>query len=117
MRGEERPKETVDAEKQKQSERVAIVSRTLAGTPYECTSLEQVSGGFMNHTYRPQLAQALPDGSTTAIIKYSEEYVTSAGGIKYPPSRCVRYPHTLSFSVLPFAVTGQETNLLSFTAR
>lgn len=113
MRGEERPKETVDAEKQKQRERVAIVSGTLAGTPYECTSLEQVSGGFMNHTYRPKLAQALPDGSTTAIIKYSEEYVTSAGGIKYPPSRCVRlFPYTFLLG-LPCAVTGQESNLLS----
>lgn len=101
MRGEERPEETVDAQRQKQNERVAIVSATLTGTPYECTSLEQVSGGFMNHTYRPQLAHALPDGSTTAIIKYSEEYVTSAGGIRYPSSRCVSESHMLACLLSP----------------
>ncbi|KAI9682237.1 MAG: hypothetical protein M1817_000291 [Caeruleum heppii] len=52
-----------------------FVERILASTPFECTDLQRLDGGFANFTYRGTLAQSTPDGSSMVIVKHAEDLV------------------------------------------
>jgi hypothetical protein len=47
----------------------------LAPTPYACTSLAVLTGGYGNYTYRGTLAVPLPCGAETVVVKHAEGYV------------------------------------------
>lgn len=53
------------------AEQALLIQNLLAATPYACSSLERLSGGVLNFTYRGYLSQTLADGSPSVIIKYS----------------------------------------------
>ncbi|KAH7411542.1 kinase-like domain-containing protein [Phaeosphaeria sp. MPI-PUGE-AT-0046c] len=60
----------------------------LWGTPYACTSLTIVSGGTANFLYRGVLAQTLPDGERTIVVKHAREFVSANRGFALDVSRC-----------------------------
>ncbi|KAL5360180.1 phosphotransferase enzyme family protein [Aspergillus floccosus] len=79
------------------------VLASLTGTPYACSSLHQLSGGTANFVYRGILSKPLPDGTTTVVIKHTEDFVASNRAFKIPADRCVSLPNP----------TKSETAILS----
>lgn len=61
----------------------------LALTPYACSSIEQVSGGFVNFTFRGFLSNPLPNGSSSVIIKHSKDFLGFIPGVQLQADRCV----------------------------
>lgn len=61
----------------------------LAFTPYACSSVEQVSGGVVNFTFRGFLSNPLPDGSSSVIIKHSKDFSGFIPGVQLQAGRCV----------------------------
>lgn len=64
-----------------------VIQKALAATPYACSSIERLSGGITNFTYRGHLSNTLADGSCSVIIKYNR-YLDVAGFV-FPDSRGV----------------------------
>ena len=52
-----------------------LVGNALADTPYHCTQLERLSGGYTNSTYRGTLARPLEDGTATVVVKAAKSLV------------------------------------------
>ena len=67
----------------------------LSTTPYACSSVEQLSGGTANFVFRGTLLQPLPDGTTTVVVKHTEDYVASNREFKLSAERCVTVPALL----------------------
>ncbi|KNG83324.1 hypothetical protein ANOM_008383 [Aspergillus nomiae NRRL 13137] len=67
----------------------AAVLRELSPTPYACSSIERLSGGVMNTTYKGHLLRPLSDGATTIVIKIGEEESAMLPGMKFSTARCV----------------------------
>lgn len=67
----------------------SYILRQLHNSPYACSSATQLSGGIANLSYRGILFRALEDGSTSVIIKYSEEKLAKASHIRLSTNRCV----------------------------
>ncbi|KAL4885876.1 kinase-like domain-containing protein [Aspergillus karnatakaensis] len=71
------------------------VAQELSNSPYACSSLTQLSGGTANFVYRGVLSQPLPDGTTTVIVKHTEDYVASNKEFKLSAKRCLAEESTL----------------------
>ncbi|KPM46485.1 hypothetical protein AK830_g105 [Neonectria ditissima] len=67
----------------------AKLLQDLSQTSYACSTLETVTGGLTNFTFRGRLVHPLPDGSQTVIIKHGEEYGSGFADFRVPTSRCV----------------------------
>ncbi|KAL3466483.1 kinase-like domain-containing protein [Aspergillus heterothallicus] len=65
------------------------VANELADSPYPCSTLTQLSGGTANFVYRGALAEPLPDGTTTVIVKHAEDYIASNRDFKLSAQRCL----------------------------
>ncbi|KAL5363088.1 kinase-like domain-containing protein [Aspergillus floccosus] len=76
------------AEMERHVDNVTPIRNLLLSTPYECSNIEQLSGGTLNLTYRGLLAHPLADGSKSVIIKRSKDYVTFIPGVTCLASRC-----------------------------
>ena len=61
----------------------------LAGTPYACSSLEQLAGGTANYTFKGTLTSPLVDGTTEVAIKNSKPYSASSNTFPLDISRSV----------------------------
>ena len=70
------------------AESATVVQKALASTPYACSSIERLSGGIANFTYRGHLSNPLVDGSRSVIIKYIRH--CDLGGLVLSASRGVR---------------------------
>lgn len=77
------------AEMEQHVDNITPIRNILSSTPYECSKIEQLSGGTLNLTYRGLLAHPLADGSKSVIIKHSKDYVTFVPGVTCLASRCV----------------------------
>lgn len=78
---EEKPPELPDPE-------LAIVE-SLCRFAYAFSSVQQLSGGLVNATYRGTLCQQLPNGARTVIIKHGEEKVANGLDFTLSTIRCV----------------------------
>ena len=67
----------------------ASVSRELAGTPYEASCLEKLTGGTANFIFRATLKQPLADGTTEVAIKHGEGFVAQIPSFALTTARCV----------------------------
>ncbi|RAH61315.1 kinase-like protein [Aspergillus piperis CBS 112811] len=76
------------AEMERHVDNITPIRNILSSTPYECSNIEQLSGGHLNLTYRGLLAHPLADGSKSVIIKHSKDYVTFVPGVTCLASRC-----------------------------
>lgn len=65
------------------------IKQSLEGGPYECTTLEKLTGGTANFVYRGALTKPLDDGSKTVVVKHTESYVASHPNFKLASNRCV----------------------------
>ncbi|OGM40063.1 hypothetical protein ABOM_011283 [Aspergillus bombycis] len=77
-----------DATKRTEDQEAAAL-RNLSLTPYACSSIERLSGGLMNITYKGHLLRPLSDGATTIIMKTGEEESALIPGLKFSTTRCV----------------------------
>jgi hypothetical protein len=66
------------------------VLKSLKDSPYECPSLDKLSGGTANFVYRGILTTPLEDGTKTVVIKHTEGYVAQNPNFKLTTTRCVR---------------------------
>ncbi|KAE8372096.1 kinase-like domain-containing protein [Aspergillus bertholletiae] len=66
----------------------AEILETLSHSPYACSALKQLSGGFSNFTYRGHTLNPLPDGSTSVCIKHGEEYFAEWKHVTASTIRC-----------------------------
>lgn len=64
----------------------------LSTTAYACSSVEQLSGGTANFVFRGTLLRSRPDGTTTVVIKHTEDYIASNREFKLSAQRCVMAP-------------------------
>lgn len=64
----------------------------LSTTPYVCSSVEQLSGGTANFVFRGTLLRPRQDGTTTVVIKHTEDYIASNREFKLSAQRCVPVP-------------------------
>ncbi|KFX92520.1 hypothetical protein V490_05338 [Pseudogymnoascus sp. VKM F-3557] len=59
-------------------DKIAVeILESIKETPYACSSLDRLSGGSANFTYRGTLLSALPSGEPTVVIKHTEPYVAT----------------------------------------
>ncbi|KAL3494906.1 kinase-like domain-containing protein [Aspergillus germanicus] len=65
------------------------VAKELSDSPYPCSTLTQLSGGTANFVYRGVLSEPLQDGTTTVIVKHTEDYVASNRDFKLSAQRCL----------------------------
>lgn len=65
------------------------ITRQLSKTPYACSSLEHLLGGTANFLYRGILAQALPEGTRSVVVKHSEAFVPANRHFDFNITRCV----------------------------
>jgi hypothetical protein len=89
-----------------------ILSQTqesLRGSVYACTLLVKLSGGNANFLYRGTLAQSLPDGSTTVIIKHSAPFMATHPAFKLPSERSVSGGCLFLSSVYRWGLTNDAT--------
>ncbi|KNG81449.1 hypothetical protein ANOM_009573 [Aspergillus nomiae NRRL 13137] len=91
----------------------------LSTTPYACSSVEQLSGGTANFVFRGTLLQPLPDGTTTVVVKHTEDYVASNREFKLSAARCLIEKSILtSLDKLPSSkITNDEDTTSQFTAK
>ena len=61
----------------------------LAGTPYACSSLEQLAGGTANYTFKGTLTTPLVDATSEIAIKNSKPYSASSNSFPLDISRSV----------------------------
>ena len=62
----------------------------LAQTPYACSSITRLSGGFSNFTYRGLLIRSITGCEKTVIIKHTEPYVAANRAFVLDVIRSVR---------------------------
>lgn len=62
----------------------------LAQTPYACSGITRLSGGFSNFTYRGQLIRPVTGSERTVIIKHTEPYVAANRAFVLDVVRSVR---------------------------
>ena len=75
----------------------AKVKKSLEGTPFEASTLTQLSGGSVNYTYKATLAKALDDGTKQVFVKHAEPYM------KVRPDTALSLERGVSFfSLYPF---------------
>jgi len=65
------------------------ILKELEFTPYACSSVEKVSGGFVNFTFRGFLSSPLSDSNTSIIIKHSKDFSGFIPGVQLQAARCV----------------------------
>ncbi len=65
------------------------VLKGLEDTPFASSSLEQLSGGTVNHIYRATLAAPLQGGTTEVLVKHGEDHSRSNPHFKLAVLRCV----------------------------
>lgn len=89
------------------------ILKELAFTPYACSSVEQVSGGVVNFTFRGFLSNPLPDGSSSVIIKHSKDFSGFMPGMHIQADRCVceqKIAKTTCCLTFPSFVARRTTN-------
>ncbi|OGM39637.1 hypothetical protein ABOM_011645 [Aspergillus bombycis] len=96
----------------------AILSE-LSTTPYACSSVEPLSGGTANFVFRGTLLHPLPDGTTTVVIKHTEDYIASNREFKLSAERCLIEKSILtSLNNLPSSkITNDDDTASQFTAK
>ena len=62
----------------------------LAQTPFACSGITRLSGGFSNFTYRGQLIHPVIGREKTVIIKHTEPYVAANRAFVLDVIRSVR---------------------------
>ncbi|KIM55333.1 hypothetical protein SCLCIDRAFT_303145 [Scleroderma citrinum Foug A] len=85
----------------------AGIQTYLRNTPFTSHTVDQLSGGHINFTYRIHLHVPV-DGMSTFILKYTPPYVASSADVDpmpFPPDRQV-FIHILRF-VLSMAFTQE----------
>ncbi|KAI1837793.1 hypothetical protein DTO006G1_4548 [Penicillium roqueforti] len=70
------------AERERHVDTITTIRDLLSSTPYECSKIQQLSGGHLNLTYRGFLARPLSDESKSVIIKWSKDFETRIPGVK-----------------------------------
>ncbi|KAE8134036.1 kinase-like domain-containing protein [Aspergillus pseudotamarii] len=91
----------------------------LSTTPYACSSVEQLSGGTANFVFRGTLLRSRPDGTTTVVIKHTEDYIASNREFKLSAQRCLIEKSILtSLNNFPSSkITNDEDTASQFTAK
>ncbi|KAF7595174.1 hypothetical protein BBP40_007141 [Aspergillus hancockii] len=91
----------------------------LSTTPYACSSIEKLSGGTANFVFRGTLLRPLSDGTTTVVIKHTEDYVASNRDFKLSAERCLIEESILgALNNLPSTeITNDEDTAPEFTAK
>lgn len=70
------------AERESHVDTITTIHDLLSSTPYECSKIQQLSGGRLNLTYRGFLAHPLSDESKSVIIKWSKDFESRIPGVK-----------------------------------
>ena len=65
------------------------VIASLNDTPYACSSLFPLTGGYGNFVFRGRLKEKLPNGVAEVAIKHGKGHVASDANMLIPMSRCV----------------------------
>ncbi|EIT80308.1 kinase-like domain-containing protein [Aspergillus flavus] len=91
----------------------------LSTTPYVCSSVEQLSGGTANFVFRGTLLRPRQDGTTTVVIKHTEDYIASNREFKLSAQRCLIEKSILtSLNNFPSSkITNDEDATSQFTAK
>ncbi|KAF9771789.1 hypothetical protein IL306_010535 [Fusarium sp. DS 682] len=76
------------------------ISAWLNTTPYAASSLEPLTGGQTNFTYRAQLIRPQEDGTTEVVVKHGEPYMARYPANAVALNRCYKDVEAEILSVL-----------------
>ncbi|KAB8297164.1 hypothetical protein EYC80_002545 [Monilinia laxa] len=91
-----------------------FVEESLRTTPYACTNLMPLPGGSSNFLYRGTLIKPLADGTTSIIVKHTEQYLFSNKDFKLTPTRAFHESQVLTYlSAFPAQSTANSNITIS----
>lgn len=83
------PSPSIVEDKQPDPDPELAIVESLCQFSYAFSSVQRLSGGLVNATYRGTLCEQLQDGARTVIIKHGEERVAGVSDLTLSTTRCV----------------------------
>lgn len=83
------PSTDIVEDKQPDQDPELAIVESLCQFAYAFSSIQRLSGGLANATYRGTLCQQLPDGARTIVIKHGKEKSVEYSDVTLSTNRCV----------------------------